>query len=324
MSCSIVSSYSASRNDILFTSQCAFFTYIQNVHTIRIPAGTWKFELWGAASGLSSYTGPSAGLGAYVSGVIVLKNEITLYGYVGGKGGNSTVGTPGEAGFNGGGKGGSDDVDTNCASPGGGGSSDLRINQNDLYSRIIVAAGGGSPGCGRQAGSGGAGGTIEGIPGYPNERQSLKGGSGGHFDPDRFGIGEEGAPGNEASGAGGGGYFGGYTGEATPTAHVHGSGGGGGSSYVSGCKNCSTLLPSNSSNGSFHPSKIVFKNIEMYPGNEQIKTYIGAGLSYTPHESHGCIRISKYNLYDILPKPFSILEPFSFHLSLLYIFTLCI
>ena len=291
--------------------RCFYFTYIRTHYTLELTKGIWKFELWGAAGGRSDYydEGSSEGYGAYVSGVIRLEKAARLYGFVGGKGENGTTDNiGGYGGFNGGGDGAQSENNGNCPSGGGGGSTDIRLFVDDLYSRIIVAAGGGSPGCSQQGGKGGDGGTIAGFDGDANIMGLLGGKGGSESNSLRFGDGEEGDPGFMAGGAGGGGYFGGSGGsssstlsdglvcyhvcDTTVTDHSGGSGGGGGSSYVSGCEKCQTLNRNQQLIGPKYDSVYYFTEIEMIPGNGIIKTISING--YTAHKSHGLIKISRY------------------------------
>ena len=89
-----------------------------------------------------------AGKGAYSAGYITLNNNTNIYAYIGGSG--NTGGTAG--GFNGGG--------SRATYVGGGGASDIRIGNDSLYARVIVAGGGGS--CGATTYFGGYGGGSVG------------------------------------------------------------------------------------------------------------------------------------------------------------------
>ena len=297
--CVLVSSTSSDSQTVLNERNCAFFSYVgESYHIINLPKGDWYFELWGAGSGLSAFEGesPNPGLGAYVSGVLKLSNSQTLYGYVGGRGGDNTP-DAGTGGYNGGAQGGRDTRNQDCGSGGGGGATDIRLEPDNLYSRIIVAGGGGSPGCYIQGGSGGSGGTIYGNDGSPNSIGKALGGSGGDFAKiEMFGKGQNGYPGTEAGGSGGGGYFGGYGGESQNVGNTGGAGGGGGSSYVSGCTGCQTLEQSGSLGSSKHSSGLFFTSITMIGGNETMITYVTENLKYRPHYEHGLIKITRYHL----------------------------
>ena len=272
--------------------------YSGDKEIVKLSKGYWRFELWGAASGSSFYREQTAniGLGAYVSGELSLYHPLILYCYVGGKGGDNQGEKGGTAGFNGGSVGGNDDVNNNCGSGWSGGATDVRL-EDDLYSRIIVAGGGGSPGCASWSSDGGHGGTISGINGSPNKAATVEGGKGGYISIDSlFGIGEKGTDGNEAAGSGGGGYFAGEGGVSAPAGGA--GGGGGGSSYASGCDGCKTLLKTSKLGTNVHPSLIIFHNISMVSGNETtIPTFTHSQIDYASHSEHGLIVITK--LWDI-------------------------
>ena len=113
---------------------------------IGLKKGTYKFEVWGAQGGYRS-SATYGGKGGYSVGTIVLNKKMSAFIYSGGAG--NTGGTAG--GFNGGGRRGTYN--------GGGGGSDIRIGQDSLYARVIVAGGGGSDGSKSRAGGAG-GGTV--------------------------------------------------------------------------------------------------------------------------------------------------------------------
>lgn len=129
-------------------------------------------------------------------------------------------------------------------------SSDIRTNADDLYSRLVVAGGGGSTGTawsGRDSTSnGGDGGGLIGATapntGYwhGNARGGAGGGDGISGFNDSFGYGQTAGRNNQGlgySGSGGDGWYGGArggTGTAKHKKHLyaHAAGGGGGSSYT--------------------------------------------------------------------------------------------
>ena len=122
------------------------FDYTGAVQSITLPKGIYKLECWGAQGGNgctdNSYTG---GKGGYSIGTISLNTKITLYIYVGGRGVSSEASGSGAiraGGFNGGGSG-RDWSSTNHGGSGGAGATDIRINQDSFYARVIVAGGGG-------------------------------------------------------------------------------------------------------------------------------------------------------------------------------------
>ena len=98
----------------------------------------------------------TGGAGGYTSAILTLQSPTLVYIAIGGMGqyswsevdnGDSSFNEENrpKGGFNGGGKGSSYNyrTDLNSGASGGGGATDLRIKENDLFHRIIVAGGGG-------------------------------------------------------------------------------------------------------------------------------------------------------------------------------------
>lgn len=100
------------------------FNFTGDVQTFTVPeSGYYEIYALGAQGGdTSRYKG---GLGGEISGTVYLKAGTVLYINVGGKANT----------FNGGGQG---------SAVNGGGASDIRINNNNIGSRILVAGGGGA------------------------------------------------------------------------------------------------------------------------------------------------------------------------------------
>lgn len=111
--------------------------YSGTYKSITLPKGTYKLECWGAQGGSYS-TSYYGGKGGYSVGTLNLSSDKIIYLYSSGAGNANTSSTNTttylEGGFNGGGKG---------IRASGGGASDIRIGQNSLYARVIVAGGGG-------------------------------------------------------------------------------------------------------------------------------------------------------------------------------------
>lgn len=127
------------------------FNYTGAVQSITLPKGIYTLECWGAQGGNQSQDSASAtvtgsGLGGYSIGTLTLTQLTTCYIYVGGQGGmsSSTGNVKVEGGFNGGGF--ASHESTGEPGNGGGGATDVRIAQDSLYARIIVAGGGGGSG----------------------------------------------------------------------------------------------------------------------------------------------------------------------------------
>lgn len=207
--------------------------------SITLPKGVYQLEVWGASGGAGQGSSP-VGRGGYSIGTLTMQEPIDIFLYAGGAGKNAGGTTSRVAGgFNGGGN-------TTYYGGTGGGGSDIRLGQDSLYARVIVAGGGG--GCGGYSSytgmNGGHGGGTSGTyGGYQNSQEytayggrpatqtaggsayeTSYGGSSGSFG--------QGGNGNYYSatyrgcGGSGGGWYGGGAGYRRYT------GGGGGSGYV--------------------------------------------------------------------------------------------
>lgn len=163
--------------------------------------GWYRIELWGAAGGSNSaYSG---GKGSYTAGSISFNQGEKLYFCIG------KTTTTSAGGFNGGGNA------ATGSSRGGGGSTDVRYSNQEINSRIMVAAGAGGATTSSQGGNGGTliGYSWNGV--YTAVTQAYGGANG------------IGAVGSDSAGGSGGGYFGGL-------ASFSNYGGQGGNSYISG------------------------------------------------------------------------------------------
>ncbi|MDR0854663.1 MAG: BspA family leucine-rich repeat surface protein [Clostridiales Family XIII bacterium] len=187
--------------------------------------GDYILETWGAQGGFGG------GRGGYSKGEVHLTAGETLYVYVGGLGFNGG-GTAGDSSFY------------------GGGGTDIRIGVDSLYSRVIVAGGGGGTsdvrngtggyGGGTSGNSGGkgisslsssGGGTQTGggIQGYYSGGLSQTSGFAGSF-----GLGGQAQSSTNGNGGGGGGgwYGGGGGASGYSSQYAYAGGGGGGSGFV--------------------------------------------------------------------------------------------
>ena len=229
------------------------YSYTGSEQTFTAPkTGTYKVELWGASGG-----GQLGGKGAYTSGLISLNSNEQFSIFVGGAGNSS-----GNGGFNGGGNAGVLVINND----GGGGATDIRINTSNIYSRIIVAAGGGGANAdgSNAAGVGVTGGTAGGLSGYAGTSvivnmfgggaSQVAGGTAGFTNRSKGtdgtfangGIGgtSKNTPTVSGGAGGGGGYYGGGSGEGC---HDRcGGSGGGGSSFISGHTGCVSITSSSS------------------------------------------------------------------------------
>jgi hypothetical protein len=214
--------------------QALTFNYTEcKAEELFLDPGTYQLEVWGASGGCRS-SGIVRGLGGYARGILTLRERTKVFVRLGGQGNDTHVGI-GTEGCNGGGYA----SNTGCSSRSGGGSTDIRLKVDSLYSRIIVAGGGG--GTGDQGGdSGGHGGGLNGGNGGIYKPYSCAGaaGKGGGQQTETtacadgtvnkcpkgtFGYGGNTTGG--CAGGGGGGWFGGSASNCE-------CGGGGGSGYV--------------------------------------------------------------------------------------------
>ncbi len=193
------------------------FEYSGSVQEWIAPTdGVYLFETWGAQGGYRS--SDNAGRGGYTKGYVYAKKGDRFYVYVGGSGKTHN-------GYNGGGS------RTGITNNYGGGATDIRFNTDSLYSRLIVAGGGGSDGADSRCG--GAGGLTGGntCSGYGSggDGASI---TGAGANRGTFGVGGSGvAASGGYAGAGGGGWYGG--GGANPDGSGDDDrGGGGGSSFT--------------------------------------------------------------------------------------------
>ncbi|MBR4984437.1 MAG: hypothetical protein IKY83_01685, partial [Proteobacteria bacterium] len=128
------------------------FSYTGKVQSVSLPQGKYKLEVWGAQGGYvpDSNSSLRGGNGGYSTGVLTLTSPKTLYVYVGNIGDKkaSNCSEYPDAGWNGGGR-----EAYSCHGGAGGGATDIALygtagssewyNDDHLYSRIIVAGGGG-------------------------------------------------------------------------------------------------------------------------------------------------------------------------------------
>lgn len=247
------------------------FDYTGAVQSITLPKGIYKLECWGAQGGNgctdNSYTG---GKGGYSIGTISLNTKITLYIYVGGRGVSSEASGSGAiraGGFNGGGSG-RDWSSTNHGGSGGAGATDIRINQDSFYARVIVAGGGGGA---SDDGNGGSGGGVSGISTGASAGTATSGSGFGQAAASSYTSGE--------CGGGGGGWYGGYDGgsENIP--------GGGGSGYV-----YISSTASNYPSGCLLNSSYYLSDAKTIAGNNSFVSPTGS--SETGHSGNGYCRIT--------------------------------
>ena len=205
-----------------YTGECT--TYIAKSD------GYYNLEVWGAQGGNYNTTYVE-GLGGYSKGIVHLTKGTTLYVCVGGQPQTVTtasVAVPG--GFNGGGNGFNRAYSgTYTYGQAGGGATDIRIGQNNLYARVIVA-GGGSGSNNRTSGYAGGGTSgVTGQSGYAGTQTSA--GSGGSFGQGGSAT-TSGSNYRYGASGGGGGFYGGGAGTSYSDSTNYDKYTGGGSGYV--------------------------------------------------------------------------------------------
>ena len=255
--------------------------------TLILKPGQYKLECWGAQGGynadVSDYEGAKGG---YSVGTLALNTNTTLYLYAGGQGGvGKTGGITVVGGFNGGGTA----YTSTWGRGSGGGASDIRINSNSLYSRVIVAGGAGGS-TGKTNGmttaiAGGVGGGLEGGNGTKvtgaNPAYLGTGGTqtaaGTHPTVPElngsFGMG--GSKSSNSVAGGGGGWYGGAAGNSP----------GGGSGYV-----YTSSTASNYPSGCLLDSRYYLTEANTVAGNETIIS--PSGFNEIGHSGNGYIRIT--------------------------------
>lgn len=262
------------------------FNYTGAVQSVTLPKGIYTLECWGAQGGNRSQDSASAtvtgsGLGGYSIGTLTLTQLTTCYIYVGGQGGmsSSTGNVKVEGGFNGGGF--ASHESTGEPGNGGGGATDVRIAQDSLYARVIVAGGGG--GSGEDNETGGYGGGETGGAGSGNTSLTQASQTSGGTNSFGFGLG-----GNTYNGgAGGGGWYGGAS-RYSVSSYSTGSdseGGGGGSGYV-----YTSSTAKNYPSGCLLNSSYCLTDAQTIAGNTSFTSPTGS--SETGHSGNGYCRIT--------------------------------
>lgn len=281
------------------------YDYTGGVQSVTLSAGTYKLEVWGAEGG--SQDTNYGGAGGYSVGTLTITQDTDFYIYVGGQPAtNTTTGTAFPGGYNGGGAGYNRNynyVDT--YGQGGGGGTDIRIGQDSLYARVIVAGGGGgSASNGNEKaikyGGGLTGGCNDEIyratqtSSGDNNNTNVKNGS--------FGYGanavSEGGNYKYGSGGGGGGWYGGAVHNGYSNSYIsYRAYNGGGSGYVY-TADTATNYPS----GCLLNSSYYLTDAQTIAGNTSIPSTV-VGNTTTGHAGNGYARIT------VLAVPSSISAP---------------
>jgi len=282
------------------------YSYTGSPVVVTLMRGVYLFECWGAQGGTGCKDGSYAfagGKGAYTSGIIYLSNECNFYLYIGGVGKSPKCvkNTIADGGWNGGGAGG-EDYNDDDSSGSGGGATDIRITIDDIFSRIMVAAGG----SGSAFGSYGApGGALFGLRKTSASINDVAASSTNQTNGHALGQGQNGArffyiP---SSGAGGG-YYGGYSSSGYQlAADSHLAVSNSGSSFISGHPQCNSVSSSGSHTGSpNHYSGFIFFNTSMKSGVESMVTPTGSG-SMIGNSGNGAVRITFVKDYILKTSP---------------------
>ena len=226
--------------------------------------------------------------GGYSEGVLSLTEQTTLYLYTGGQGGSSTSSTwntETTGGFNGGGKGKVRYYSKRYSSAGGGGgASDIRIGQDSLYARVIVAGGGGG-----DSGEGSlytkvGGGLTSGSVVAEYQATQTKAGTNGSFGvgANSTGYGNY----NYGPGGGGGGWYGGGASTSVSDSNAEFRNyNGGGSGYV-----YSSSTASNYPSGCLLSSKYYLSNASTVNGGSS--TILEDGTTGVGRLGNGYIRLT--------------------------------
>ena len=266
------------------------FDYTGSVQTATLAPGTYKLECWGAQGGncyWSSVERPGS-LGGYSSGILKITSKTNLFCYVGGAGERRTIVSMGGGGFNGGGH--AYSYTSSNPSGAGGGGSDIRIGTDSLYSRVIVAGGGGGAGYDNSGNYGYGGGTVGGTQTVnSNSERQANGGSqtngginkSGYTTSGAFGVGGNGT--QQWTSGGGGGWYGG--------AGCYCDYAGGGSGYV-----YTSSTAKNYPSGCLLNSSYYLSNAQTIAGNQSFPS--PTGDTETGHSGNGYVRITK--LTDII------------------------
>lgn len=266
------------------------FDYTGSVQTATLAPGTYKLECWGAQGGncyWSSVERPGS-LGGYSSGILKITSKTNLFCYVGGAGERRTIVSMDGGGFNGGGH--AYSYTSSNPSGAGGGGSDIRIGTDSLYSRVIVAGGGGGAGYDNSGNYGYGGGTVGGTQTVnSNSERQANGGSqtngginkSGYTTSGAFGVGGNGT--QQWTSGGGGGWYGG--------AGCYCDYAGGGSGYV-----YTSSTAKNYPSGCLLNSSYYLTNASTIAGNKSFPSPTGS--TETGHSGNGYVRITK--LTDVI------------------------
>lgn len=257
--------------------------YTCGAHVIVLQPGKYLLEIWGAEGGGDPTLSCYGGKGAYAKGTINLFNYTTIYANIGEYGNAEQINSCNGGGaslYRGSGS---------YSAKSGGGSTDIRIGNDSINYRVLVAGGGGGAGICQTCGKGGdAGGILPGNDGECSTHSScnevgggatnISGGKGTTYgSAGDFYFGGNNSHSNQIGGGGGSGWYGGGAG------NYYGSGGGGGSSYAfDGSSTLNQMLDA------------IYKldKITLLAGNERMPSSSNANEFEIGHSGNGAIRIT--------------------------------
>ena len=226
---------------VLNQGDVIIFPCIGETEETMLFIGKYKLKCYGGSGGVRTNIRTSS-KGGYAEGILDNQQPTKIFVNVGGSGLGTNIVSPTYAMlnrptmmFNGGGSPGAMGTETPCGMAGGG-ASDIRIGSNSLYSRVIVAGGGGGQ---AYSNGGNGGGTVGGSHGGgygtspgPGTQTSSPQSTSYPIINGGFGYGGNGVNVNGgAGGAGGGGWYGG-SGCRPDGSYDDDKGGCGGSGYV--------------------------------------------------------------------------------------------
>ncbi|EAY18951.1 loricrin, putative [Trichomonas vaginalis G3] len=280
----------------IFYFPCNNYSHCTSYEGI-LPKGRYRLEVWGAEGGMMhSDSAAKPGKGGYARGIINITSPTKIFIHLGGSPPrrNDSEKKIIYGGYNGGG------MNINpqgSIQNGGGGASDIRIENDDLYSRVLVAGGGGYGGkisdiiSNQGRSGGGLYGESADFYGISGSTQYSAGSCNYPAHAGSFGFG-----GNNSflGGGAGGGWFGGAS--ADPSSYEIGSSGGG-SGFVY--------------NYSFYPgfqykvdSKYMLSKANLIPGNESLPEWDGSHS--IGHSGHGVAKITLL----LPPKKTEFIDPY--------------
>ena len=273
-------------------NQVLKYEYTGAAQSVTLPAGTYKLEVWGAQGG--DYETNYGGAGGYSVGTLTITENTDFYIYVGGQPTTvSTTRTTTPGGYNGGGAGCNRDYGgTYTYGQGGGGGTDIRIGQDSLYARVIVAGGGGGSASNGHEASTKYGGGLTGGCASANFAGSQS--SGGVGNAGSFGKGGSVSSDNSTGafnykygpGGGGGGWYGGGVSTSYSDSEIDlRAYNGGGSGYVY-TADTATNYPS----GCLLNSTYYLTEATTVGGNESFPSTSGG--TEVGHEGNGHARIT--------------------------------